>query len=134
MSAALALQKAMRDALLADAGLKALLGGAHIYDEVPRGEPQLFANFASIETRDWSTQTDKAHEHFVTIEVATNERGRALAQSICSSIEALLDNAALTLVGHRLINLRVVFWTVSKPRNQNHYGASLRFRATTEPL
>ncbi len=134
MSAALALQKAMRDALIADAGLKALLGGAHIYDEVPRGEPPLFVNFAGLETRDWSTATDKAHEHFVTIDVTTHERGRALAQSICSAIDALLDNAALTLVGQRLVNLRVVFWTVSKQRNQNHYGASLRFRAATEPL
>jgi hypothetical protein len=134
MSAALALQSAMRDALLANAPLKALLGGAHIYDEVPRGEPPLYVRFDSIETRDWSTATDKAHEHFVVIDVTTNERGRALAQAICSAIEAVLDQATLTLTGHRLINLRVVFWSVGKLRNAQTTGASLRFRAATEPL
>jgi hypothetical protein len=134
MSAALALQQAMREALIADAGLKALLGGAHIFDELPRGEQPLFVNFAGIETRDWSTATDKAHEHFVVIDVTTNARSRALAQSICSTIEALLDNAVLTLTGHRLINLRVVFWNVAKQKNSENYGAQLRFRAATEPL
>jgi hypothetical protein len=134
MSAALALQTAMRDALLANAPLKALLGGAHIYDEVPRGEPSLHVRFDSIETRDWSTATDKAHEHFVVIEVTTNERSRALAQAICSAIEVVLDQTTLTLTGHRLINLRVVFWSVGKLRNAQNYGATLRFRAATEPL
>jgi hypothetical protein len=133
MNAALALQQAMRAALLADTTLLALLGGAHIFDEVPRGEPPLHVAFTGIETRDWSTQTDKAHEHFVTIEVMTNERGRALAQSICERLDAVLDQAALTLVDHRLINLRLVFWSVSRSKSSDTFGASLRFRAATEP-
>ncbi len=133
MNAALALQQAMRAALLADAPLLALLGGAHVFDEVPRGEPPLHVAFGTIETRDWSTATDKAHEHFVTLEVATNERGRALAQAICERIEAVLDQAALALAGHRLVNLRMVFWSVSRARASQNFGASLRFRAATEP-
>lgn len=133
MNAALALQQAMRAALLADGALLSLLGGAHIFDEVPRGEPSLYVAFNGIETRDWSTATDKAHEHFITIEVMTNERGRALAQSICNTIEAALDQAALTLTDHRLINLRMVFWSVSRAKPAQNFGASLRFRAATEP-
>jgi hypothetical protein len=127
------LQQAMRAALLADAALLSLLGGAHIFDEVPRGEPPLYVAFNGIETRDWSTATDKAHEHFVTIEVMTNEKGRALAQSICERIVAVLDQAALMLVGARLINLRMVFWNVSRAKPSQNFGASLRFRAATEP-
>lgn len=133
MNAALAVQQAMRAALLADGTLLSLLGGAHVYDELPRGEPPLYVAFNGIETRDWSTQTDRAHEHFITIEVMTNERGRALAQSICNAIEAALDQATLTLVDHRLINLRLVFWSVSRAKPAQNFGASLRFRAATEP-
>jgi 5-carboxymethyl-2-hydroxymuconate isomerase len=134
MNAALALQQAMRDALLADAALLTLLGGAHIFDEVPRGEPTLQVNFAGIETRDWSVMDQKAHEHFVTLEVSTQQRSRAQAQAICDRLEAVLDNASLVLTSHRLINLRTVFWSVARMKNEKNFGATLRFRAATEPL
>ncbi len=134
MNAALALQQAMRAALLADTALIALLGGGHVFDELPRGEPQLFVNFATIETRDWSVMDQKAHEHFVTLEVMSNERGRTQAQNICDRIEAVLDNASLTLVGHRLVNLRLTFWNVARSKAEKNFGATLRFRAATEPL
>jgi hypothetical protein len=134
MNAALSLQQAMRNALLADAALVALLGGAHIYDEVPRGEPPLFVQFTTIETRDWSVMDQKAHEHFVVLEVTTAERSRAQAQAICNRIEAVLDSAALPLVDHRLVNLRVVFWSVFRARNDKTFSATLRFRAATEPF
>jgi Protein of unknown function (DUF3168) len=134
MNAALALQQAMRAALLADSALTTLLGGAHVFDEVPRGEQVLHVSFGAIETRDWSVMDQKAHEHFVSIDVATNARSRGLAQSICDRIEAVLDNAALSLSDHRLVNLRAVFWNVSRLKNTNDFGATLRFRAATEPL
>ena len=134
MNAALALVEAMRAALLADTALTALLGGAHVFDEVPRGEPPLHVSFTNVETRDWSVMEQKAHEHFVTIEVGTNERGRAKAQAICNRIEAVLDNAALTLTDHHLVNLRLIFWNVARMKNDKTFGATLRFRAATEPL
>jgi hypothetical protein len=134
MNAALALQQAMRTALLADTALIALLGGSYVYDELPRGEQALHVSFTGIETRDWSVMDQKAHEHFVTIEVVSNERSRAQAQNICNRIEAVLDNAALVLTAHRLVNLRVVFWSVARARTDQKFGATLRFRAATEPL
>jgi Protein of unknown function (DUF3168) len=134
MNAALALHQAMRTALLADTALIALLGGSYIYDELPRGEQPLHVIFTNIETRDWSVMDQKAHEHFVTLEVVSNERSRAQAQNICNRIEAVLDNAALLLTAHRLVNLRVVFWSVARARTDQKFGATLRFRAATEPL
>jgi 5-carboxymethyl-2-hydroxymuconate isomerase len=134
MNAALSLQQAMRAALLADAQLTALLGGSHVFDEAPRGAKAPFVSFEQIETRDWSTVNAKAHEHFVQLAVTTAERSRAQAQSVCDRIEAVLDNAALTLAGHRLISLRAVFWSVARNRNDQSFGATLRFRAATEPL
>lgn len=134
MNAALSLQQAMRAALLADAQLLAVLGGAHVFDEVPRGAKPPYVSFEHIETRDWSTADAKAHEHFVQLSVTTTERGRSQAQALCDRIEAALDNASLTLADHHLVSLRLVFWSVARNRNDQSFGASLRFRAATEPL
>lgn len=134
MNAAQATQQAMRAALLARAPLITLLGGAHVFDEVPRGANAPYVAFTQIETRDWSVADQKAHEHFVTLEISTNQRGRGPAQAIASEIELALDNATLTLVDHRLINMRVIFTTVTRAGKTENFGALMRFRAATEPL
>lgn len=131
-SPSLALQEAMRAALLAHAPLRLLLGGAHVHEELPRGARTPFVLFETIETRDWSVADQKAHEHFVALSVKTSSRSRRLAQQVLDEIETVLDGAALTLAGHRLVNLRLTFWSVT--RQGETYGASLRFRAATEPL
>ena len=131
-SAGLALQEAMRAALLASDAVKAALGGAYVFDEVPRGAPPAYVEFTGLDTRDWSTFGGGGLEHFVSLVVRSNSRGRKQAQEISAAVQAVLDNAALTLAGHRLVNLHLVFWSVVK--NGQSYGASLRFRAATEPL
>jgi hypothetical protein len=133
MSPALALQQAMRTALLAHAPLTLLLGGAHVFDESPRGVRPPYVVFTTIETRDWSTHDQSAHEHFVTLEVVTIERGRGHAQEITEAIDYVLDRSSLVLDGHRLINLSMIYWNVSRSKDGG-FGATLRFRATTEPL
>jgi len=122
----------MRAALLGHAPLVALLQGQHIYEEMPRGAKESFVSFGLIETRDWSVADQKAHEHFVTLDVRTNQRSRKLAQDIVGEIELALDNAALSLVGHALVNLRLVFWTVARDKGGENFNATLRFRAATE--
>jgi hypothetical protein len=134
MNAAQATQQAMRTALLTRGSLTLLLGGGHIFDEVPRGANPPFVAFTAIETRDWSVADQKAHEHFVTLEITTNQRGRGAAQSIANEIEATLENASLTLVDHRLINLRVIFTSVARNSKTDNFGAVVRYRAATEPL
>ena len=134
MNSALATQTAMRDALLVRAPLLTLLGGAHIFDEIPRGANAPYVSFTGIETRDWSVANQKAHEHFVTLETTTNSRGRGAAQNIADEIEATLDNATLTLDDHKLINLRVIFTNVSRNNKTENFGVIQRFRAATEPL
>lgn len=124
----------MRAALLAHAPLKLLLGGSHVYEEAPRGNLPSAVTFGDVETRDWSVADAKAHEHFVTISIRTNNRSRKLAQDIADEVEAVLDGASLTLAGHRLVNLRLTFWTVVRDKSSDFFGANLRFRAATEPL
>ena len=132
MNPALALQEAMRGALLGHGPLVALLGGAHVYDEPPRGVNASYVSFGECETRDWSVFDHKAHEHLVSLRVRTNARSQRLAQQIVSEIEAALDGAALALTGHALVNLRVAFWAVRPDRNSEHFGALVRLRAATE--
>ena len=131
-SAALALLIAMRDRLLAHAPLLALLGGGHVFDEVPRGGQEPYVAFAGIETRDWSVQDQKGHEHYLTLDVKTKSRSRKLAQEIVGEIEAALDGAALPLAGHVLVNLRTTFWTVA--RSNETFNAMVKFRAATEEI
>lgn len=131
---AFALIAAMRAAMLARPALVNLLQGQHVYEERPRGAGKTFVTFETIETRDWSVKDQKAHEHFVTLAVETNSRSRKLAQDIVAEVEAALDNAALTLAGHVLVNLRLAFWAVNRAKSAETFNATLRFRAATEPL
>ena len=50
----------MRNALLSHAPLVLLLGGQHIFEEMPRGTSSSHVGFAEAETRDWSTATEGA--------------------------------------------------------------------------
>lgn len=129
-----ALLSALREALVAHAPLLLLLQGAHVFDEVPRGSNAPLITIGDIETRDWSTSDKKAHEHFVTLNIRTNARSRELAQNILNEVEAVLDNASLSLIDHKLVNLRIIFWSVSRERNGENFGAAVRLRAATEPL
>jgi hypothetical protein len=68
----------------------------------------------------------------VTFDVKTKSRSHMLAQDIVSEIETALDDVALTLAGHVLINLHLTFWTVAK--SNEIFGAVVKFRAATEPV
>ena len=133
-SATFALRKAIHARLVADAALLALLGGARVYDEAPRGTEPPYVTFGDARTRDWSTASDQGAEHFVVLEVWTQHRGAGAALTIAARIEKLLHDATLTLEDHRLINLR--FEQIeSRRENQGRFArASLRFRAVTEAV
>ncbi|MDE2383071.1 MAG: DUF3168 domain-containing protein [Alphaproteobacteria bacterium] len=130
----LAVQQAMKAALAASPALTSLLGGAHVYDEVPRGATAPHVLFTAIETRDWSVADQKAHESFVTLEVASKSRSRAQVQAIIQAIETALDGAAPALSGHALTNLRCVFISAARQKSADTFSAQMRFRAATEPL
>lgn len=129
----LAVQQAMMTALASRPTLTSLLGGAHVYDELPRGATVPNVTFTTIETRDWSVADQKAHESFVSLEINSKSRGRAQAQNIIQEIETALDGAMLTLSGHTLVNLRCVFISAARPRTKDFFTAIMRFRAATEP-
>lgn len=133
MSPSLALQKALHAALVADAGLAAIVAG-RVHDDVPQSTVFPYVVIGDVSTRDWSTQTQEGHEHIVVIHAWSRQRGRREVQTIIERIDAVLDGAPLALEDHRLVNLRVVFWTALRDLDGASYHGVVRLRAVTESL
>jgi Protein of unknown function (DUF3168) len=133
MNAALDLQSALRRHLLAAPGVAMLIGSA-VFDDVPEGTPCPYLHIAEIETRDWSTQGARGFEHLVGLDLWSSRHGRRQVLDIIEAVDGALLDAALPLTGHRLVNLRTLFWTVLQEKDRGLYRGLLRLRAVTEPL
>lgn len=131
-SSSLALQMAARDALTADSMVTAMLGGPYVHDHPPQGSAMPYLTVGDIETRDWSTQSSRGHEHRMTVRAWSDREGRRQAQELISEIDRVLDGAPLILDGHRLVTLSVVFWTVQRTADGKAYEGIVRLRAVTE--
>ena len=133
VSPVVALRKAIRAYLLADAGFAAALG-AKLYDEAPRGAEPPYALFGEAQLRDWSADLSPGAEQLFTIGVTSTMRGLSEALELAQRIADLLDEAALTLQDHRLIDLRFLSMETRREQNGRFARVNLRFRATTEIL
>lgn len=132
-SAGFELQKAVHASLAGDAALLALLGGAHVYDDVPRGVAYPYVTFGQSTERDWSTGSDDGREHLITLHVWSRARGHKEAHEIMSALREVLHDASLTVSGHRLINLRHEFSDALRDADGETYHGTVRYRAVTEP-
>jgi hypothetical protein len=133
-SAAWALQKSVHAALTADAPLTALLGGPHVYDDVPRGTSLPYLTFGLDTERDWSTGGEEGAEHILSVHVWSEAGGRKETHEIIAAVRAVLHDAALALTGHRLVNLRHEFSDARREGDGETYHGIVRLRAVTEPL
>lgn len=129
-----ALQKALYATLATTPALTALIGSGGIHDDVPADAAFPYVTIGETLTRDWSTQTRRGHEHQVTIHAWSRAAGRKETQEIVAAMDAALDGAALALDGHRLINLRTIFWHALAEADGLTYHGILRLRAVTEPV
>jgi hypothetical protein len=132
MSPANALRAAVFQRLVADAPLIARLGAARIYDEAPRGAPTPYVSLAQSRTRDWSTMTERGDEHALTIDIWSTRPGAREALEIASLVANALDDAALALTDHALVNLRVLDVEAARENAGRFTRARLRLRAVTE--
>ncbi|XUY27520.1 DUF3168 domain-containing protein [Agrobacterium sp. rho-8.1] len=133
MRAGNALLQAVHAQLVRDAELVGMVGRSGIIDRLlPRAVLPCVA-FGEIESRDYSTGSERGEEHFLTIEVWSEEGGRKLAQDIAVRILALLDDAPLLLGGE--IALVSLFFRNSRSVRQaksKQFLTEIRFRAVTE--
>ncbi len=133
-SPVIALRKAIRAHLLADAALVTTLGGEKVYDEAPRNAEPPYVLFDDAQMRDWSSQDARAAEQFLTLAVVTTQRGQGVAMGLAQQIVDRLDEAPLALEGHALVDLRFVSMDARRDQGGRFARASILFRATTEYL
>jgi len=133
-SASWALQQAIYAALTDSEILTDLLGGARIWDQVPERSSFPYVTFAPGSVRDWSTSDGDGAEHSVGLHVWSRGGGRKEALAIMQAVRAILHDAALSLEGHRLVNLRHETSDVRRGGDGETYQGIVRFRAVTEPL
>jgi len=133
MTAANALLSAIHAALSDDAALTRLIGENAIIDRLlPRPILPCIV-FGEIDSRDYSTGTERSEEHFLTIEVWSEEGGRKLAQEIAMRVATLIDDAPLRLGnGVALVSLFYRSNRSARQARTRRFLTEIRFRAVTE--
>jgi len=130
----LALHLALLDHLRADAGLTALIGDPpRIHDEPPQERVFPLVVFGRAETRPWGGLEGEGVEHTLTLTCLSHFDGAEEARAIVAALRARLHNAALTLDGHRLVNLRVTYSDIFRAPAWRPVVGVVRLRAVTEP-
>lgn len=129
----LALRAAIRSACLADPALATLMGGeVRLYDEPPRGSPPVYAVFGEASARDASTSSEHGHEHEFAIVLWAREGSAASALAAAGRMADLLDDAPLTLAGHRLVRIAVAATESDRDAETRLARTTLRLGAATE--
>ncbi len=130
----IALRKAIRAAVAANAALASRLANQPVHDEAPRSAQTPYLTFGDVMVRDWSTSTDVGAEQILSLHVWSSQPGVGEAVSIAGDVTRLLDNAALSLSSHHLVTLKLVS-IETRRENDGRFGrASMRFRAVTENI
>jgi len=132
-SPVLSLRRAIIDAASGDAELRALMGGSlRLYDEPPRGAEPGYALFGDVKAEDWSTDLDRGHAQSVDLVIWSEKGGARTALMAADRFFAILDDAPLTLDGHRLVNLRVTELASARDKETGLARVTLSLRAVTE--
>ena len=128
------LQKAVFEALGADAAVTALLGAGKIYDHAPANVAFPYITFGRTSIFDWSTGTESGTEQLFTLHVWSKTKGKKETLAIMEAAKTLLDDAALELDEHHLVNMRLEFAEERYDDDLSVHHGLLRFRAVTEPV
>ena len=133
-SSAWSLQTAIHQRLASDAIVTGLLGGQRIYDHVPRNAPYPLLTFGQSVAREWATGTEDGEEHVLTLHVWSEGGSRQQAHDIMGAVRRALNDAALPLADHRLVDIRHEFSEARPEADRETYHGIVRYRAVTEPV
>lgn len=131
---ALALQKGIRSALVADSGVTALIS-TRVYDEPPQNVTFPYARFNTISPRAFDTDTTEGSLVDLSLEVhSRSASGRVEAMQIAEAIKAALhrQEAAITATGFTVVEM--IFEAISATRDTDGrgYTAVVLFQAMLE--
>ena len=133
-SISFALQQAIFAALSASSDLQALISNPpRLFDFVPPDSAFPYVVLGDGGEADWSTATEDGTEHNIQIDVWSREPGHKEAKQIADVIRATLNNAALTISGAALINIRYLATDFAREPDGQTFRARLTFRAVPEP-
>ena len=127
------LQTAIFDALRGDAGLAAIIG-TRIFDHAPANVAFPYISFGRTSVYDWSTGTERGSEHLFTLHVWSKTKGKKETLDIMERAKTLLDDAALAMSAHHLVNLRLEFAEARFDEDLSLHHGLLRFRAMIEQV
>lgn len=130
MSAANLLLQAIFARLTGDAVLIALIPGGVIDRLLPRALLPCVV-IDDLESRDYSTATEKAEEHFLSLQIWSDANGRKGTGEIVARVTSLLDDA-LPLAGVSLVNLSLLSSRSRREAKTRNFVVEMRFRAVTE--
>lgn len=119
---ALALQAGVRSALVADAGVSALVG-ARVYDEPPQDVTFPYIRFGSIQPAAMDTDTTEGAEVTISLEAhSRSASGRVEASQMAEAIKAALhrQETSVSVSGHNLVEM--IFQTFSATRDDDGRG------------
>jgi hypothetical protein len=133
-SSSWALQQALYSAVTGSAPLAALIGPPRVYDDVPQGAAFPYLTLGQSTLRDWSTGTDDAEEHTLTLHVWSRAGGRREMHEVMDVLRVALHDQPLALAGHRLVNIRHEISEARRDPDGETYHGIVRFRAVTEPV
>lgn len=130
----LATQKGLRAALVANAGVSALIG-SRLYDEPPQDVAYPYARFLNIEPLAFDTDTTEGALVTVTLEAhSRSASGRVEAAQIAEAIKAALhrQEAGVTVAGHTLVELIFENFTVTRDNEGRGHTALISLQAMLE--
>ncbi|MFT4961671.1 MAG: hypothetical protein ACI92Z_002764 [Paracoccaceae bacterium] len=130
---AAALQSAVYQHLLADAGVSGLVGAA-IYDGVPAGDvATTYVSLGPEDVRDSSDKSGPGAVHRFTVSVMTQTAGFAAAKEVAAAITDALEEADLVLNRGRVVGLWFERASARRSGTAGHIRRiDLRFRARME--
>ena len=131
---ALALQKGLRAALVADSAVAALVSN-RVYDEPPQNVTFPYVRFLGIEPLRFDTDTTEGATVNVGFEVhSRSASGRVEASRIAEAIKAALHRkeTSVTVTGHNLVELIFEAYSVTRDNEGRGYTATVSVPAMLE--
>jgi len=126
------LQKAVYETLSGNVDVVAALGGAQIFDDVPRTATFPYVTFGRGDVRDWSTGSEAGHEHVLALNIWSRAGGRKEAVGVAEACSRALEAGPGPLEGHRLVLMRELGREIIREDDGETYRAVVRWRALTE--
>jgi hypothetical protein len=100
-----------------------------VYDDVPEGTSAPYIAIGEETAIDAAVKDKDAHEHTLTVHVWSEYRGRYEIKHIMEQVYQNLHNAAITVSGASLVNLRNEFVTTLQEADGITRHGVMRFRA-----